>query len=306
VNFGPPFGGSYLTTRVRADDQPEGAVVGTARAAASPSYFRAMGMSVIAGRGFSAEDDASAPRVAVVSRTLAELLWPGSDPVGRRIAEGPERTLTVVGVVEDIVRYGPATETRAMMFQPLAQVEDVTQLRHMNYVVRAGEQAGSLPPAMREVMREADSGIPAGRFASLDQLVADALGERIFQTRLLQTFAVLAVLLAGIGVYGVMAYSVTERTREMGIRMALGGRPGDLVGATISRMGRLVLAGIAVGTLGAYAMGHALEAWLYSVSPGDPVTLVVSVLILVGVAVVAALVPVRKAVRVSPAEVLAE
>jgi ABC-type antimicrobial peptide transport system permease subunit len=103
-----------------------------------------------------------------------------------------------------------------------------------------------------------------------------------------------------------MAYSVAERTREMGIRMALGGRPGQLIGATISRVARLVLAGIAVGTLGAYGMGHLLTAWLYSVSPGDPVTLVVSVLILIGVALIAALGPVRRAVRVSPAEVLTE
>jgi ABC-type antimicrobial peptide transport system permease subunit len=117
---------------------------------------------------------------------------------------------------------------------------------------------------------------------------------------------VLAVLLAGIGVYGVMAYSVTERTREMGIRMALGGRPGHLIGTAISRVGRLVLAGIAVGSLGAYGMGHALRAWLYSVSPGDPVTLVVSVLILISVALIAALGPVRRAVRVSPAELLTE
>jgi predicted permease len=306
VNLGPPFGGMVLTMRVRAEDQPEENVVGTESAASSPGYFRAMGMSVISGRGFSPQDDASAPGVTVVGTTLAELLWPESDPVGRRIVLGPERTLTVVGVVEDIVRYGPTTLSGAVMFQPLAQVQDVRQLRQMNYVVRAGEISPSLSPGMREIMRQADSDIPAGRFASLDQLVVDAMGDRIFQARLLQAFAGLAVLLAGIGVYGVMAYSVAERTREMGIRMALGGRPGQLIGATISRVARLVLAGIAVGTLGAYGMGHLLTAWLYSVSPGDPVTYVVSVLILVSVALVAALGPVRRAVRVSPAEVLSE
>ena len=204
------------------------------------------------------------------------------------------------------MRYGTTVQASATMFQPLPQVQDVGQLRQMNYVVRSPEPSSALTQQMREVMRRADPNVPAGRFASLDQLVADAIGDGRFQARLLTVFAVLAVLLAGIGVYGVMAYSVNERTREMGIRMALGGRPADLIGSAISRVGKLVLAGIAVGTLGARGMGHAMSAWLYSVSPGDPVTLVVSVLILGGVALVAALAPVRRAVRVSPAEVLAE
>jgi putative ABC transport system permease protein len=305
VNLNAPFR-LFLTTRVRPEDQPERGDVQTELSAASPGYFSAMGIAVTSGRSFTEEDDASAPPVTVVSRALAELLWPGSDPLGRRIALGRGRTVTVVGVSEDVMRYGTTVQASATMFQPLAQVQDVGQLRQMNYVVRSTEPSSSLTQQMREVMRRADPNMPAGQFASLDQLAADAIGDRLFQARLLLTFAVLAVLLAGIGVYGVMAYSVNERTREMGIRMALGGRPVDLIGSTISRVGKLVLAGILVGTLGAYGMGHALSAWLYSVSPGDPVTLVASVLILGGVALVAAVGPIRRAVRVSPAEVLAE
>ena len=300
-----PFGGATLSMRVRADDEPETSV-GAVWMPASSDYFQAMGITMISGRSFAAQEDASAPGVTVLSRTLAELLWPDGDPLGRRIVLGPESTLTVVGVVEDIVGSDPTAERGAMMFQPLAQVQDARHLQHMSYVVRAPEPTSSLVTQMREVMRQADPDIPVERFASLDQLVVDSLADRVFQTRVLQAFAVMALLLAAIGVYGVMAYSVNERTREMGIRIALGARPGHVIGTTISRMGTLLLAGVVVGTLGAYAAARLMTAWLYAVSPRDPATYAVSVLILVGVALLAALGPVRRAMRVSPVEVLTE
>lgn len=298
-----PFGRATLSTFVVAEDNLE-TRVGTVWMHASADYFQAMGMSVVSGRGFAAQDDASAPGATVVSRTLAELLWPDADAVGRRIVLGPEQTLTVVGVVEDIVTHDPTAGTGPVMFQPLAQVLDARLLQQVTYVVRAPERTSSLAAQMREVMRQADPDIPVERFASMEQVVIDA--DLLFQTRVLQAFAAMATILAAIGVYGVMAYSVDERARELGIRMALGARPGHLIGTTVSGVGLLVLAGIVVGTLGAYTTTRLMTAWLYSVSPRDPTTYVISALILVGVALVAALGPVRRATRVSPVEVLTE
>lgn len=305
ANFEPFGGRPTLNTRVYAEDEPA-ATVATEWMPTSPDYFQAMGITVISGRGFAARDDASAPGVTVLSRTLAERLWPDVDPLGNRVVLDPETTLTVVGIVDDIVKYDPTSGTGPVIFQPLAQVEDARLLQHMSYVVRVPELTSSLASQMREVMREVDPSIPVERFASLDQLVRDGLADRVFQGRVIQAFAVMALLLAAIGVYGVMAYSVAERTREMGIRIALGAHPRHVIAAAMSRMGTLVLAGVAVGTLGAYAAARVMTTWLYSVSPRDPGSYTASVLILVLVALVAVVTPVRRATRVSPVVVLRE
>ena len=157
---------------------------------------------------------------------------------------------------------------------------------------------------MRAIVRDADPNLFQGTVMSMDQVVLSTLGDRLFQTRVLGIFAALAVLLAAVGVYGVTAYSVSERTREIGIRIALGARSGQLAKLTLVKVIGLVMAGLFIGTAGGRAAAALLEASLYGVSPSDPLTYAGVALLLTGVAVVAALAPIRRATRVSPLEAL--
>ena len=296
------FGPIFQSTSVRVEGEPEknfpaGWMI------ASPGYFPAMGIPVLSGRGFSAQDDASASGVVVISKAMAEELWPDRDPIGARLSKG-DSWLTVVGVVEDMVR-GDVTENRGpLMYVPLEQIDRADYLGHMSYVVRTAASAGVIAPAMREVLRDADPNLPPGTISTMDEIVLASMGDRLFQTRILGIFAVLALLLAAVGVYGVTAYSVSERTQELGIRMALGARADQVVRMTLGGVLRLVVPGLLLGSAAALAATRLIAASLYEITPGDPATFIGVALLLGGVALVAALVPVRRATRINTFEVL--
>lgn len=296
------FGPIFQSTSVRVEGEPEknspaGWMI------ASPGYFPAMGIPVLSGRGFSAQDDASASGVVVISKAMAEELWPDRDPIGGRLSKG-DSWLTVVGVVGDMVR-GDVTENRGpLMYVPLEQIDRADYLGHMSYVVRTASSASGVAPAMREVLRGADANLPPGTISTMDQVVLASVGDRLFQTRILGVFAVLALLLAAVGVYGVTAYSVNERTQELGIRMALGARAEQVAKMTLGGVLRLVIPGLLLGSVAAVAAGRLITASLYEVTPGDPLTLVGVVLLLGAVAIIAALVPTLRAIRINPVEVL--
>jgi len=190
------------------------------------------------------------------------------------------------------------------MYVPLGRVDQPNRLGHMSYVVRTAASPQVVVPAMREVLRAADPNLPLGTISTMDQIVLASVGDRLFQTRILGVFAVLALLLAATGVYGVTAYSVNERTRELGIRMALGARAEQLARMTLGRVLKLVIPGLLLGSVAAVAAGRLIAASLYEVTPGDPVTLIGVGLLLGGVAISAALVPTRRATRINPVEVL--
>ena len=270
----------------------------------SPDYFRAMGILLRSGRAFTEQDDTDTPPVIVINRSMAEQFWPNRDPLGERLTIR-NIEVSIVGVVADVVGNDVIATPGPAFYLPLAQeVDRVWQLDHMSYVVRTAASPRGLAPAMRAVLREAGPSLPPGPILSMDDVILSSMGERVFQTRILVVFAVLALLLAGVGIYGVTAYSVSERTYEIGIRMALGARGGQVASMTLGRVLMFVIPGLVLGSAGGLAASRLIAASLYEIEPSDPVTFVGVALLLGGVAITAALVPARRATRVNPVEVL--
>jgi len=235
---------------------------------------------------------------------MAERYWPDRDPLGERLTIR-RIEVSIVGVVGDVVSNDVIGPRGPAFYLPVAQeVDRVWQLDHMSYVVRTAANPRAMAPAMRAVLRDADPNLPPGSISSMDEVILASMGERLFQTRILGVFAVLALLLAATGVYGVTAYSVSERTREIGIRMALGARAGQVAGMTLRRVLTLVIPGLVLGSAGGLAASRLIAASLYEIEANDPATFVGVALLLGAVAIIAALVPARRATRINPVEVL--
>ncbi len=271
----------------------------------SPDYFRAMGVPLRAGRLIEDRDRENAPRVAVVNETFASVFLANEYPIGRRIkigsAQGPFPWLTIAGVVGDVKHSGLDRETRPEMYvpylQPLLPDWDVPP---MFLVVRGASEPSSLISAMRGVVKELDRDQPVYGVATMEQLLSQSTLRRRINMTLLSAFAALALILAGVGVYGVMAYAVTERTREIGIRMALGAQASDALKLVIKQGMTLALAGVALGLIGAFALTRLMKNLLFNVSPTDSLTFVVIALSLTSVALLACWIPARRATRVDP------
>ena len=273
----------------------------------SPAYFSAMGVRLLGGRDFAATDDAQAPGVVIVSESVARKIWPGAstgDVVGKRISMADKPAdkdwLTVVGVVSDVVQ-DRSMGKHSTLYMPYLQSQWGFLLGHMTYVVRSDAGLGALAsvaPAMRAALREVDSTVPAQQLQTMDDAMLQVVAEPLFQTRLLAVFSVIALLLAAIGTYGVLAYDVAERSREIALRMALGATPGDVMRMVMRRTGALALWGAAAGVAGSLAVTGVLTKSLYEVKPGDPATLAAVVAAIVFVALVAGWVPARRASRV--------
>ncbi|MGH7638536.1 MAG: ADOP family duplicated permease [Gemmatimonadaceae bacterium] len=269
----------------------------------TPGYFATMGIRLVRGRDFAVSDDDRAPGVVIVSETVAERVWPNADPIGRRISmqsepKQPEDWLTVVGVVRDVVQE-KSMAMHSTMYQPYQQGEWTFLLSHMTYVVRTEPEA-QVASAMRGALRDADPGLPAQQLMSMDDAMMEAVSEPVFQARLLSAFALIALLLAAIGTYGVLAYDVAERSREIALRMALGAAPSDVTRMVLRRTGVLALTGVVVGVAGSLAVTGVLTRWLYQVEPGDPAILATVVIAIMVVALAAGVVPARRATRVDP------
>jgi putative ABC transport system permease protein len=276
--------------------------------AVSGDYFRAMGITLRRGRAFTARDGASAPGVVVISRSVADLFWPGGDPLGNRLSledhPKPGDWRTIVGVVDDVVQQGVMTGAEPAVYQPLDQVTKPSFLGNMNFVVRSAGGLEVTAPAIRDVMRDADPQLPVQVIETMDRLVLSTVGERLFQTRLLGVFSVLALVLAAVGVFGVMAYAVTERRHEIGIRIALGARARDVIRMVLRRTLTLVVPGVLLGVVCALAVTRVLSRLLFDIDPTDPATFVAVAALLGAVAIMAAVIPARRAGRVNPVEVL--
>jgi hypothetical protein len=257
----------------------------------SPDYFRVMGIRFLKGRGFTDQDNSSAPGVVIISQSVARTLWPGEDPIGQRITmedePKPKDWLTIVGIVDD-VRQRLTGQPLPAIYQPYQQVTRPFFLSHMSFVVRTAEQPQSVAAGMRGVLHDVDKNQPVS-IAALTDLADASTAETWFQARLISTFSILALFLAAIGIYGVLAYAVTERTREIGIRMALGAKKSDITRMLLKRTLLLVMAGVALGGCGALALTRVLAKFLFEVKPNDPATFLSVAAILAATGIIAGL-----------------
>jgi putative ABC transport system permease protein len=298
-----PLGGFLTmgTFQVEGSRRPPGFMVD--KPCISPGYFKAMGMPLLRGREFTEGDNETAPGVVVVSQSVARTLWSGPDPLGKRISmedePKPEDWLTVVGVVEDVKQQGLAKRSDPAIYQPYLQISSQFFLSHMTFVVKTASRPESVASGIRTVLRSVDRNQPTS-IASMDTLVAATTSESRFQTRLLAAFAMVSLVLTIVGIYGVLAYSVAQRTREIGVRMALGAQGADVFGMLLRKALVLISAGIVIGGAGALALTRVLEKFLFEVKPADLPTFAGVAIILALSALSACYVPARRAMRVDP------
>jgi putative ABC transport system permease protein len=271
----------------------------------TPGYFEALGMSLVRGRVFADGDRDGAPSVVVINQALARRYWPhGEDPVGKRLKlhHDPKRDWsTIVGVVGDVRDYGLDQPVRPELYVPYSQLPEYSG---MAMIVRTDGDAAALTGAARAALGEVDASQPIYDVQPMSELVRASLAQRRFALILMLVFAVVALLLAAVGIYGVMSYSVAQRTQEIGIRVALGASSTSVLGLVVGDGMRLVGAGLVLGIAGALALTRLVSSLLYAVSTTDAVTFSLVALLLVVVALVATIIPARRAMRVDPMQAL--
>lgn len=267
---------------------------------ASGGYFAAMGIPLIAGRTFSERDTADdAPPVAIVSTALARKYWPGENPVGKRLRFGDTATepwVSVVGIIGDVHQLGLQQPAPPLLYVPFSQFP----LPFMSAVVRSTLPESTVGSLLRAKLAAIDPDLPFADVKTLQSFVDRSVEEPRFRAMLIAAFAVLALLLAAVGVFGLISYTVTQRTREIGIRVALGASPRQVLASLIREGVLLALAGVAAGLAGAALAMRALRAFLFGVSAADPMTFAGVGLVLLAVAAAASYIPSRRALRVDP------
>lgn len=283
----------------------------------TPGYFEAMRIPVLRGRGVVAGDDASGRRVAVVSETMARRFWPGEDALGKRVGlgleafvgfdprTGPQWDSTaalreIVGVVGDIKHAGPTAAGLPMLYLPHAQ----RPTREITVAIRASGDPTALVRAVREAVHALDPDQPIAAVRTLESLAGGAVARPRANSLLLGGFGLLAMLLAAVGVFGVVSFTVAQRTREVGVRMALGGTRGAILRLLMSQGARVVLLGVAIGAAGALLVNRFLARLLFGVGPTDPLSLIAGAVLLSTAALLATYLPARRASRVSPTAAL--
>jgi putative ABC transport system permease protein len=273
---------------------------------ATPGYFDAMRIPVVRGRLFTEADNENAPLVAIVDTDFAQRLWPGQDPIGKQVAinaipnsNPPQpRWRTVVGVVAHVKNRTLDFEGREQAYFPQPQV--FFNVRTMNLTVRTGLDASSLSGTVREQVAALDRDLPIYEVSTMQQRLDTSVAQPRLNLVLLAAFAMLALVLAGVGIYGVMAYSVTQRTHEIGIRMALGAQHEDVMKLVITQGLKLAVLGVGIGLVASLGVTRFMSSLLFGVQATDPVTFGVVALALTGIALAACYVPARRAMRVNP------
>ena len=270
----------------------------------TPNYFETLGIPLLAGRFITASDTEKAPDVVVINSTMARTFWPGENPLGKRIQLGalPEKEIPymeVVGVVGDVLQ-GLGDEAKTEMYSPYRQADKYFPILQLSLVLRTRTEPHAAVSALRSALAEIDPDQPLVNVRSMEENIASSVAQPRFRTWLIGIFAAVALLLAAIGVYGVMSYTVTQRTSEIGIRVTLGAQPDDVFRTIVGEGLRLALAGVGAGIVAALAMTRVLRSFLYGVSAYDPLTFFGVALLLTAVAVAASFFPARRATLVDP------
>jgi putative ABC transport system permease protein len=269
-------------------------------------YFQAMGIRLLKGREFTDRDRADTPDAVIVNEELARRFWPGEDPIGKRLQVGTEfmRWREVIGVVGNAKLSGLEANIDPAIYVPFPQNSWPNALRNSFIVLRTATDPKSLVPAIRRELRSVDPTFPITQIRTMDEIVGDSLSQRRFNTVLLGLFAFLAVALAGVGIYGVMSYGVSQRTREMGIRLALGARQSDITKLVTSTGARLAALGIAIGIVAAAISSRLISSLLFGITATDPITFVLTAVLLGAVTLLASYIPSRRAARTDPISAL--
>jgi len=268
-----------------------------------------MGISVVQGRGFTEADAGSAGGVVLVNETLAKRFYPNQSPIGRVVRRpspaGPI-AMTIVGVVKDVKQRGLGEETGTELYLLVDQLPTVAKSAPgmLNVVVRSSTPFETVAPALQQIARSMDARLPVVNLRPMAEVFAESMARPRFLMTLLVAFAVLALLLAAIGTYGVLSYLVSERRQEIGIRMALGAERGTLLGMVMKHGLTLAFAGLLIGLAGAIGVTRLMQTLLFNVRPADPATMVAVAVVIAGVALVACYVPARRATRVDPLNAL--
>jgi predicted permease len=267
----------------------------------SNDFFRAMGIPLKRGRVFTNEDRADTTPVVVINETMARRFWPGEDAVGKRIRWGgwnPPGGLTIAGVVADVKFSSLEAESPPTIYMPVFQIPRIR--RDAVFIARTTSEPANLAAALRREIAAVDADLPVYDLRTMNQVIAESVAQRRFTMGLLAIFAFAALGLAALGLYGVLSYAVTQRTREIGVRMALGGRRLDVLRLVVGQGMKMAMIGAGAGLIASLALTRLMKGLLFGVSASDPFTLAAVALLLTLVALVAALVPARRATKVDP------
>ena len=307
-----PLADSGFSLSVMVEGRPPVPVDQTPTAfyrAVSSDYFRVMGIPLLRGRNFSADDREGTIRVGIINQTMAAHLWPGQEGIGGRflLDDNGQTPVEVVGIVADVKHFGLDSEPRAELFVPYTQAPPIYwdwADRSLNLVVHQKPGSGSLASAVRGAIWSVDAELPVYNVTALEQVLEESVSsERVYMV-LLGTFGAIALALAVIGIYGLMAYSVSQRTHEIGLRMALGAHPRNIFKLIVGQGFTLVALGVGLGLIAALGLTRFLTTLLFGVSTTDALTFSVVAVLLVLVALLACYVPARRATRVDPMVVL--
>jgi predicted permease len=268
--------------------------------AVTPGYFETLGIPLLRGRLLTADDRNGNLSVAVVNPAFAREFLQGRDPIGRRLRRGDGRPwITIVGVVNDVRRGGKTEKITPQIYIPAAQVE-LYPVRIADLAVRTAGEPRLLVNAIQSQVWALDKDQPITNVRTMEEIIDASVSQRRFQTLLLVIFAAVAVGLAMIGIFGVLSYSVSQRMPELGLRMALGAEPRNILALVLKQAGTLIGSGVAIGLAGAYVLTRYVESLLFGVQRTDWTTYAAAVALLAGVAVAASLIPARRGSRVDP------
>jgi putative ABC transport system permease protein len=307
LTYSLPIDGSQWNSVFVAADKPVAVRAETPAAAFSPvgdGYFETLSMRVQRGRVFDTRDGAESPLVVVINESLARKIWPGEDPVGKQIKQGWMDTKTpwreVVGVVGDVKFEGLTQDTPMQVYVPIAQ----NPVRSVAAVVRTAASPTAITPALEQVVHDLDRDLPVYSIRTMDQILETSIAQQRMSMVVFAVFAGVALVLASIGLYGVVAHGVTERTHEIGVRMALGAERHHVLTLVVRQGLSMAVAGTAVGVLAAAGLSRLIESLLFQVKPTDPMTFGLVVAMLLGVAALACYIPAWRATRVDPTQAL--
>jgi putative ABC transport system permease protein len=307
LSYSLPIDGSQWNSVFVAADKPAPVRAETPSAAFSPvgaGYFDTLGMRIARGRVFDDRDAETAPLVVVINESLAKRVWPGEDPVGKRLRQGWSDTksdwLEVVGVVGDVKFEGLTAETPMQVYLPLPQ----QPIRSVAILVRTAAPPGTITPALESIVASLDKNLPLYSVRTMDQVLESSVARQRMSMVVFSVFAVVALVLASIGLYGVVAHGVTERTHEIGVRMALGADRRHVIALVVRQGLSMALLGTAVGVAAALALSRTIQSLLFGVAPTDPTTFAAVIAMLLGVAAIACYVPAWRATHVDPTQAL--